>query len=156
MVCQPDLVQWLGWHLRSFLSGSSAMARCCAEPSAPEGYGSSDDLLQPTELLLCGWNVGYVLDRMDLGQHRLGYASEEKPAGPAKLQRGSRCLGKGRGNDDEYSSPSWSKASAAGRALLLRLAATSARRCVVELERIARQVFSNKRRSPEPFGVVRR
>src|ERR1700734_2780814 len=99
MVCPPALVEWRGGNVRPFLSWCGSVARRRSEPSSLEGHGPGHDILHAAELLLRGWNVGHVVDRMDLGQHCLGYPREEKPARPAHLRRRSRCLERGRGND---------------------------------------------------------
>src|SRR5271169_859213 len=99
---QSALVEWCSGNVRSFLSRCGAMARRGSEPSSLAGHGPGHDILDAAELLLCGWNVGHVMDRLDLGQHCLGYPREEEPARPPHLRRGSRCLETGRGEDVEY------------------------------------------------------
>src|SRR5215471_2814658 len=138
MGCQPTVVEWRSGNVRSLVSGRGAMARCGSESSSPESHGSGDDFLQSAEFLLRRWNVGPVVDRMDLGQHRMGYAREKELARATHARGGSRCLAAGRSDNVEYPSSPGFEASAASRALLLRLAATSAGRCMVELERTSR------------------
>src|SRR5215475_3665289 len=86
----------------------------------------------------------------------MGRTREKELARAANVRGGACRLAAGRSNHVEYPSPPGFEASAASRAILLRLAATSAGRCVVELERTARQVFSNDRSRPEPLRLVRR
>src|SRR5262249_37181065 len=90
--CHSALVKWSGRNIRPFLSGCRAVARRNSKSSSFKGDGPGDDVLHPTELFLCWWNVGHVMDRLDLDQHCLGCTREEKPPGTANVPRGSRCL----------------------------------------------------------------
>src|SRR5579863_6081117 len=122
------------------------MARRGSEPSSLAGHGSGHDILDAAELLLRRRNLGHVMDRVDLGRHCLGYSREKEPAGPAHLQRGSRCLDGRWGEDVEYPALARREGPAAIRSLLFRLVTTSSGGSVVELERTARQVPYHARR----------
>ncbi len=82
------MVERSGGDVWAFVSGSGAVAGGGGESSAFEGDGSGDDVFHSAEFFLCGRDMGFVVDRMDLGQHRLGCAREEKSAGASDLRRG--------------------------------------------------------------------
>ena len=52
------------------------------------GNGSGDHVFNSAEFFLCRRNLGHVLARLDLGQHRLRYKSEEESAWTENGQRG--------------------------------------------------------------------
>src|SRR5215472_14983097 len=105
MGCRSALVEWCGRNIRPFLSRCGAMAGGGAKPSSPEGNGSRHDILHPAELLLRGWNLGHVMDRLDLDQHCMGFPREERFAGTTNVPRGSRCLEEGWRGDVEHPAP---------------------------------------------------
>src|SRR3974390_388611 len=105
MGCRPALVEWRRGIIWSFLSRCGAVA--CGGSKSPsfKSDGSGDDVLHTTELLLRGWGVGPVMDRKDLGQHRLGCPRKEELAGAPNIRGGYRCLEGGRHDDVEYPAP---------------------------------------------------
>ena len=73
----PGAVQWLA---------------AVENPPHLTGHGPGHDILDAAEFLLRGRNVGHVMDRLDLGQHCMGYPREKESARPAHLPRSPRCL----------------------------------------------------------------
>src|SRR5215469_14354552 len=141
MGCRSAVVDGCGRNIRPFLSRCGAMAGGGAKPSSPEGNGSRHDILHPAELLLRGWNLGHVMDRLDLDQYCVGYPREEKTAGATNVPGGSCCVEGGRSDHVEHPASARPETSTTSRTVLLRLAASSAGRSLVELERTARQIF---------------
>src|SRR5512143_3641615 len=119
------LVEWCSRHVRLVVSGSRAVAGGGGEASAFESHGSGNDILNSAELFLCGRHVGYVVDRVDLGQHRSRFTLEKEFAG-AK-DRGS-CAGgveRRRSKDVEHAAAAGCRGATPGGSLLLRLVAAS-------------------------------
>ena len=140
------MVQRRRRYVRLVVPRRGAMAGRRGESAASQGDGAGDDVLDAPEFLLCVGRVGHVVDRVDLGQHRARRAGEAKPSRPADRRRGGQGVERRRPGDAARAAARQRHRTARHRALLLRMAPSSAGRSLLELRGASRPSTIGHRR----------
>ena len=137
----PGAVQWLAAvenppHLKAMVPG--------------------DDILHAAEFFLCVGRLGRVVARLDLGQHRARRAGEAEPSRRADRRRGGQGVERRGPGDAARAAARQRHRTARRRAVLLRMAPSSAGRSVLEFRGASRPIRSHIGGGTEPVRVVRR
>src|SRR6266849_5599958 len=113
-------------HVWPFLSRRGAMAGCHRKSATPESHGAGHDIFHAAQFLLLRRRVRWLLARLDLDEYRAGYSPSQESARPENLSRSRGKLEARTRASAEFSAAPGSARFQRGRAVLLRVARTSA------------------------------
>src|SRR5215470_8403437 len=151
---EAAVVERENWNVRIVVPRSGAMAGSGRGSSTFACNGSGDDVFDSAEFLLCRRYLGYVLARLDLGQHCLRYKSEEESPWAENAQSGVGGVEGAGAENARYAAVARCQGTERCRTLLLRLAQPSPGGSLVGLVRIAQQVLACARGCSELLRVV--